>query len=140
MGAVRRCAEHDWHPELGPAWNIQKVYWNCVPRSVLAESLRVMKEAGLDFFGVESVDELPFGVDDSVVTAAVDGRSHLEAKMSAMRAHATQISVDGPFFALSNNIGQQAFGIEYYRLVRGQPGETSGENGWESDLFSGIAG
>ncbi|MBA3418098.1 MAG: N-acetyl-1-D-myo-inositol-2-amino-2-deoxy-alpha-D-glucopyranoside deacetylase [Geodermatophilaceae bacterium] len=140
MSAVDRCAEPEWHPELGPAWKIQKVYWNCVPRSVLVESLRVMKEAGLDFFGVESVDELPFGVDDSVVTAMVDGRAHLTAKMNAMRAHATQISVDGPFFALSNNVGQQAFGIEYYRLVRGDSGPASGESGWEEDLFGGIAG
>jgi len=139
MGAVDRCAEPDWHPELGPAWNIQKAYWSCVPRSVLVESLRLVKEAGGDFFGVDSVDELPFGVDDSLVTTAVDGRQHLPAKMAAMRAHATQISVDGPFFALSNHVGQLAFGVEYYRLVRGEAGAASGEHGWEEDLFSGIS-
>jgi len=139
MGAVDRCAEPDWHPELGPAWNIQKAYWSCVPRSVLVESLRLVKEAGGDFFGVDSIDELPFGVDDSLVTTAVDGRQHLPAKMAAMRAHATQISVDGPFFALSNHVGQLAFGVEYYRLVRGEAGAASGEHGWEEDLFSGIS-
>ncbi len=139
MGAVDRCAEPDWHPELGPAWNIEKAYWSCVPRSVLVESLRLVKEAGGDFFGVDSIDELPFGVDDSLVTTAVDGRQHLPAKMAAMRAHATQISVDGPFFALSNHVGQLAFGVEYYRLVRGEAGAASGEHGWEEDLFSGIS-
>ena len=36
-----------------------------------------------------------------------------------MRAHATQIEVDGPFFALSNNVGQQAMGVEHYVLARG---------------------
>ncbi|MGI8652014.1 MAG: N-acetyl-1-D-myo-inositol-2-amino-2-deoxy-alpha-D-glucopyranoside deacetylase [Geodermatophilaceae bacterium] len=140
MAAYDRAADVSYHPELGAAWPISKVYWNCVPRSVLAESIRVMKEAGLDFFGVESVDDLPFGVDDSVVTAAVDARDYLAAKMDALRAHPTQISLDGPFFALSNNVGNQAFGIEYYRLVRGQAGSAVGERGWEGDLFSGTAG
>ncbi len=138
MAGYERAADGGYHPELGPAWQVAKVYWNCVPRSVLAESLRLVTQAGGDFVGVESIDELPFGVDDGVVTTAVDGTAYLPAKMAAMRAHATQISVDGPFFALSNNIGQQAFGTEYYRLVRGEPGATSGPNGWEDDLFSGI--
>lgn len=138
MAAYDKASDPTYHPELGDAWQIAKVYWNCVPRSVLAESLRVMKAAGTDFFGVESVDELPFGVDDSLVSAVVDGREHLDAKLAAMRAHATQISVDGPFFALSNNLGQRAFGLEYYTLVRGEPGHRSTETGWEEDLFAGA--
>jgi N-acetyl-1-D-myo-inositol-2-amino-2-deoxy-alpha-D-glucopyranoside deacetylase len=55
-----------------------------------------------------------------------------------MRAHRTQIAVDGPFFALSNNIGQRAFGIEHYTLARGERGPGSGPHGWESDLFAGL--
>jgi len=137
MAAYDKAADPEYRPDLGPAWSIAKVYWNCIPRSALAEGLRLVKEAGGDFFGVESIDELPFGVDDSLVSAAIDGRPWLDAKMAAMRAHATQISVDGPFFALSNNIGQYAFGPEYYRLVRGRPGPT-GE--WEADLFAGLTG
>ncbi len=140
MAGYERAADEGYHPELGAAWQIAKLYWNCVPKSVLAESIRVMKEAGVDFFGVESVDDLPFGVDDSLVTTAVDARPHLSAKMAAMRAHATQISVDGPFFALSNHVGHQAFGIEHYRLVHGEPGPTVDEHGWEDDLFDGLPG
>jgi N-acetyl-1-D-myo-inositol-2-amino-2-deoxy-alpha-D-glucopyranoside deacetylase len=56
-----------------------------------------------------------------------------------MRAHATQITVDGPFFALSNNLGQEVLGVEHYRLVRGERG-PAGEapHGWEDDLFAGL--
>ena len=36
-----------------------------------------------------------------------------------MRAHATQIAVDGPFFALSNDLGQPLFATEYYRWCAG---------------------
>ena len=59
---------------------------------------------------------------DEEVTAAVDGRAFATHKDAAMRAHPTQILVDGPFFALSNNLGQEVLGIEYYRLVRGRAG------------------
>jgi N-acetyl-1-D-myo-inositol-2-amino-2-deoxy-alpha-D-glucopyranoside deacetylase len=58
-----------------------------------------------------------------------------------MRAHPTQILVDGPFFALSNNLGLEVLGVEYYRLVRGERGPAGpGPNGWEDDLFAGLAG
>ena len=56
-----------------------------------------------------------------------------------MRAHATQITVDGPFFALSNNLGQEMLATEYYRLVRGDPSGERDDRGRETDLFAGIA-
>jgi N-acetyl-1-D-myo-inositol-2-amino-2-deoxy-alpha-D-glucopyranoside deacetylase len=75
-------------------------------------------------------------VDDGLVTAAVDGRGFADRKDAAMRSHPTQIMVDGPFFALSNNIGQRAFGYEHYRLIRGGTPPTAGE--LEEDLFAGV--
>ena len=59
--------------------------------------------------------------------------------MEAMRAHGTQIAVDGPFFALSNNLGLEIWGNEYYTLVQGEKGPAVNSNGLESDLFSGIS-
>jgi len=119
-------------------WKIQKIYWNTMPKSVLAESMQKMKEIGSDFFGAESVDDLPFAKDDVFVTSLIDGNSHVEKKMAAMKAHLTQISVDGPFFALSNNLGLQVWGDEYYTLVRGEKTEPFDENGRERDLFAGV--
>ena len=57
-----------------------------------------------------------------------------------MRAHATQIAVDGPFFALSNHIGWEAFGVEHYRLVFGELGPVDPATGRETDLFAGLEG
>ncbi len=120
------------------SWNIQKIYWNTMPKSVIAESMAKMKELGSDFFGAESVDDLPFAKDDEFVTTLIDGNSQVEKKMAAMKAHVTQISTDGPFFALSNNLGLQVWGDEYYTLVRGEKSEPFDENGRERDLFAGI--
>jgi N-acetyl-1-D-myo-inositol-2-amino-2-deoxy-alpha-D-glucopyranoside deacetylase len=119
-------------------WQIQKIYWNTMPKSVLAESMAKMKELGSDFFGADNVDDLPFAKEDSFVTTLIDGNSYVDAKMAAMKAHHTQISLDGPFFALSNNLGLQVWGHEYYTLVKGEKSEPFDANGRESDLFSGV--
>lgn len=119
-------------------WQIAKIYWNVMPRSVLQESIDKMKELGSDFMGVDSAEDLPFCKDDSLVSTLIDGNGYVEAKMDAMRAHATQIAVDGPFFALSNNLGLSVWGNEYYTLVKGEKSGELDQHGRESDLFAGI--
>lgn len=119
-------------------WQIPKIYWNVMPKSVIQSGIDAMKKAGSDFMGVESADELPFAKDDSFVHTMIDGNKYVDKKMDAMRAHATQISVDGPFFALSDNVGLQIWGNEYYTLVRGNKAQPFDEQGRETDLFAGI--
>ena len=119
-------------------WQIQKIYWNTMPKSVIAAGIAAMKEVGSDFFGTDNVDDIPFAKDDSFVTTLIDGNDFVEAKMAAMKAHATQIALDGPFFALSNNLGLQIWGHEYYTLVRGEKSAPFDSDGRESDLASGI--
>ena len=124
--------------ELADQWKVQKIYWNTMPKSVLAESMKKMKELGSDFFGAESVDDLPFAKDDKFVTTLIDGEKYVQNKLDAMKAHETQISTDGPFFALSNNLGLQIWGDEYYTLVLGDKAEPFNDQGRETDLFAGV--
>jgi N-acetyl-1-D-myo-inositol-2-amino-2-deoxy-alpha-D-glucopyranoside deacetylase len=121
---------------------VTKFYATAVPRSVLAEGIRLTRErTGKGqvggFTSVETVDDLPFGVPDEQVTTAIEAGDYLEAKLAAMRAHATQIAVDSPFFALSDRVGQRAFGTEYYTLLAGPLVAAAGQPR-ESDLFAGI--
>jgi N-acetyl-1-D-myo-inositol-2-amino-2-deoxy-alpha-D-glucopyranoside deacetylase len=125
---------------------IAKFYATAVPRSVLAGAIEATRDrppggsspGGADFSQVESVDDLPFGVPDEVVTTEIDATAYLDQKLAAMRAHATQIAVDSPFFAFSNNVGQRAFGRECYTLLAGPRGRGSGPHDRESDLFAAI--
>jgi N-acetyl-1-D-myo-inositol-2-amino-2-deoxy-alpha-D-glucopyranoside deacetylase len=140
MAAVDAAADPAFAPETGEPWAVAKVYWTAVPRSALQRGIELMIEAGESgFFGTDSVDDLPFVLDDELVTAGIDGREYLPAKLAAMRAHATQISADGPFFSLAEKVGEEAFGIEYFRLVRGRPAPAGGPDGRETDLFAGLA-
>ena len=119
-------------------WQIPKIYWNVMPKSVIQAGIDAMKKAGSDFMGAEKAEDLPFAKDDSFVHAHIDAHSHVEKKMAAMRAHATQISVDGPFFALSDNLGLQIWADEYYTLVKGIGAPPFDKQNRETDLFAGI--
>ena len=63
----------------------------------------------------------------------------LPAKVAALRAHATQVTVapNGRFCALSNNIALPILTDEHYILVSGTPGERD-HRGWETDLLAGL--
>jgi N-acetyl-1-D-myo-inositol-2-amino-2-deoxy-alpha-D-glucopyranoside deacetylase len=121
-----------------PEWEIQKIYWNTMPRSVIQKGIDAMKAQGSDFMGVDNADDLPFAKPDEVVTTHIDGSAFVDQKMKAMASHPTQIALDGPFFALSNNIGLNVWGSEYYTLVKGEKSGSLTEEGWETDLFAGV--
>mgnify|MGYP003337911086 FL=1 len=120
-------------------WTIPKIYWNTIPKSVIEAGIEAMKGTGNQFFGVEKAEDFPFAQPDELVTSVINGDEYAAKKMDAMRAHPTQISVDGPFFALSDNLGFKVWGKEFYRLVYGEVSGTRDENGRETDLFAGIS-
>ena len=140
MRAAELAADPGYAPDGGEPWEIAKIYWNAVPESWLREGMRRMRDAGDDTFfdGADPDGDLPLATPDDQVTTAVDARSHVDAKLAAMRAHPTQITVDGPFFALSNNLGNEVWGIEFYQLVQGELGTQRDQDGRETDLFAGI--
>ena len=120
------------------SWQIAKIYWNIMPKSVVQQGMDAMKEQGSEFFGSDNIDDLPFVKDDSFVTTVINAPEQVDKKIAAMKAHATQISVDGPFFALSNNLGVQVFADEYYTLVKGEKAPPFNNKGLELDLFAGV--
>ncbi|ALR11057.1 N-acetyl-1-D-myo-inositol-2-amino-2-deoxy-alpha-D-glucopyranoside deacetylase [Mycobacteroides saopaulense] len=116
-------------------WQVAKLYWTVIATSAL--------EAGL-----ASMTQLPPGCQpapldliptfaDEKISAAVDVSAYRDAKVAALRAHATQLTVseDGTSMALSNLIALPIADTEHFVLVRGEPGV---DTGWESDLFAGV--
>lgn len=86
-------------------------------------------------FAVPEPHELP-SVPDESITTVLDVGEHLEAKVSALRAHRTQVQVwsgDGTSaFALSNGVAQPLVTTEHYVLARGSAA------GAAADLFGGL--
>ncbi len=135
--AVRLAAGPAAAVPAGPAesrpWRVAKLYATAMPRSVLAEAIRLGPGRPARFREVASVADLPYGVADEEVTTWIDGSAYRAAKTAALRAHATQIAVEEPFFALSDMVGLRISGDEHYTLLSG-----TRPPGREQDLFAGL--
>jgi len=123
-----------WHAFTRSEWPVAKFYATATPWSVAQRMAAARPEP---FEQVASAEEYGFGVPDDQVTTVIDAREQLAAKLAALAAHRTQVTVEPPFFALSNNIGQVAEATEYYTLLAGERG-SSPAGGRETDLFAGL--
>ncbi|MEW2529016.1 N-acetyl-1-D-myo-inositol-2-amino-2-deoxy-alpha-D-glucopyranoside deacetylase [Streptomyces sp. NPDC047071] len=138
MRAADLAGEPGFRTDLGAPHAIAKIYWNRAPRSVVEERFGRLPDAlpGTPFTAVASPADVPGVTDDERITAETGGPAFAAAKAAAMRAHATQIDVSEPLFALSNGLAQPIFDTEYYELVRGESGAAPGAR--ETDLFAGL--
>lgn len=139
MYAAALAGVSSYREELGEAWDVAKIYWVAMAETPLREGLRRLRESGdtTTFEGMDPDGPLPpFVTEDRFVSCVIEGGDFLDRKMNALKAHATQITMDGPFFALSNNAGNEVWGNEAYRLVKGKHAPDA--DGIEHDLFAGL--
>ena len=104
----------------------------------MREGIRALRDAGdtETWKGFDPDGEMPrMAFEDSDIAAVVDGSAYVDQKMAAMRAHRTQIALDGPFFAMADRFGNRAWSHEYFRFAAGVP--FPGE-GWADELFAGL--
>ncbi|MCW2849787.1 MAG: LmbE family protein [Marmoricola sp.] len=137
--AASLAAVPSYRPDLGEAHDIAKIYWGAMSATKVREGLRDLRAAGdtTTFEGMDP-DNLPkFMAEDHALAAKVEADDYAHVKMEALKAHRTQISVDGPFFALSNNKGNEIWGTEYFRIAKGVQGALDAD-GLETDLFAGL--
>ncbi|CAI9409563.1 N-acetyl-1-D-myo-inositol-2-amino-2-deoxy-alpha-D-glucopyranoside deacetylase [Nocardioides sp. T2.26MG-1] len=138
--AAALAAVPTYRKDLGEGWDIPKIYWGAMSESRMRAGLRALRDAGdtTSFEGMDPDGPLPhFVTPDEDLAAVVDAQDYVDQKMAALKAHATQITADGPFFALSNNLGSVAWGVEFFRIAKGTRGELN-EDGLETDLFAGL--
>jgi N-acetyl-1-D-myo-inositol-2-amino-2-deoxy-alpha-D-glucopyranoside deacetylase len=150
MYASQLAGSPTYREDLGPGWEIAKIYWTATSEERTRASLRQFRELGntTTFDGMDPDGPLPsMFIPDRLITTEIDGGPFVEQKLAAMKAHATQISVDGPFFAMSNNLAGEVWASETYRLAKGLPGGSGGPASGErrvpgereTDLFAGVA-
>jgi N-acetyl-1-D-myo-inositol-2-amino-2-deoxy-alpha-D-glucopyranoside deacetylase len=122
----------------GEPWTVPKVYWTVMSKSAMAVGLDALDNVPPQWRRV-SIDEVPFGYPDDAIDAVMDVPDQLPAKVAALRAHATQVTVapDGRSCALSNYIALPIGAIEHYIIAAGTPGERD-HRGWETDLLAGL--
>jgi N-acetyl-1-D-myo-inositol-2-amino-2-deoxy-alpha-D-glucopyranoside deacetylase len=129
-------AAGDHYP--GAPWQVPKFYWTVSATSAMGAGLENLDEVP-DGWARVTIDDVPFGYPDDKIDAVIDARAQMSAKVAALRAHATQVTVapNGRSCALSNNIALPILGEEHYVLVAGERGDRD-HRGWETDLLAGL--
>jgi N-acetyl-1-D-myo-inositol-2-amino-2-deoxy-alpha-D-glucopyranoside deacetylase len=124
----------------GDPWQVPKFYWTVTALSAIRAGLAELSTTDLppDWIVVAPGD-VEFGYSDDEIDAEVDASPSLDAKVAALTAHATQLTVaaGGHACVLSNNIALPIQAREHYVLAAGIPGERDGR-GWETDLLAGL--
>lgn len=138
MYAADLAAVPSYRRDLGEPWEITKIYWQAMSESRWRRSLRALRDRGdtTTFEGLDPDGPLLMATPDADLAAEIDASPYADRKLAALRAHRTQVKVDGPFFALAHNEGNEVLAVEAYRIARGTP--YPGPDGLESDLFAGI--
>lgn len=133
--AVAASAGNDYP---GAPWHVPKFYWTVISTSSMGAGLESLDGAPDEWVHV-TIDDVPFGYPDDKIDAVIDARDQMPAKVEALRAHATQVTVapNGRSCALSNNIALPILADEHYILVSGEPGDRD-HRGWETDLLAGL--
>lgn len=122
----------------GEPWTVPKVYWTVLSTTAMAEGLNALDDVPGEWIRV-SIEDVSFGHPDEAIDAIIDVPDQLPAKVAALRAHATQVTVapNDRSLALSNNIALPVGAVEHYILVSGEAGSRD-HRGWETDLLAGL--
>jgi N-acetyl-1-D-myo-inositol-2-amino-2-deoxy-alpha-D-glucopyranoside deacetylase len=135
--AVEAAASAGLHAEAGPPWRTAKVYFATIPRSGIVQINRALAERGLPspFAGADRPEDVVAGVPDDDITTVVDVRPQLERKLTALRAHATQLGPDSFFLNVPDDLAEAIFGREAFVRLRSDVTAPTPED----DLFAGLA-
>ena len=119
-------------------WPVPRFYWTVVSSSAFQEAMAGLgpQDGQPDWV---RLDDVPFGYPDDRISAVVDAPEHLPAKVAAMRAHATQMTLGptGRAFTLSNRIMLPVLDREHYVLAGGAAAAPAA-SGVRTGLLDGL--
>lgn len=123
-------------------WSTPKFYWTVTAGSARRSALAALRDTDrLPHWTspADGPDQAVGDFPDDRIDAVIEAPQARAAKVAAMKAHATQITVGptGRAFALSNNVVQPIVDTEHYVLVAGEAGPRDAR-GWETDLLAGL--
>jgi N-acetyl-1-D-myo-inositol-2-amino-2-deoxy-alpha-D-glucopyranoside deacetylase len=139
MYATLLAGARAYRPELGEPWTVARVVWNVSSRSRMLAGIKALREAGdtetWKGFDPDGPLAAMLAADDEI-DVAIDGTPWVRQKLDAMRAHATQITPNGPFFSGATVLGDAQWSLECYQLAWGVAFPSG--DGWADDLFAGL--
>ena len=137
MYAMAAAADASRYPHLGPAWQIQKVYYDRIFNSPRANAMYdAFKSAQPDSPLLAELEGLRSWMRErpDLATTHVEVGDYFEHRDEALRAHASQVSPESTFFFWPNDLQREVWPWEDYQLASSLvPSDMP-----EHDLFAGI--
>ncbi len=121
VAAFSAAADPQWHPELGPAWQAQRLYYTAIPRSFFIEMRSQMQALDMDTSDLERFDDPRIGWPDELVNVIVDVANTVDAKWEALNCHRTQFGPGNLFRRLPDDKVKQLMKREYFALAWPEP-------------------
>jgi mycothiol S-conjugate amidase len=137
--AFEAAGDPDRYPGTGEPWQPLKLYYHWTFHLARIQALHdAMLARGLESPYTERLAEWVANTDASVqahrVTTRVPCADYFGVREDALRAHATQVDPDGPWFAVPLALQQAAWPTEDYELARSLVDSKVPED----DLFAGL--
>jgi mycothiol S-conjugate amidase len=134
--AFDAAGDPDRYPEHGEPWQPLKLYYHMSFSLARVGALHeAMLAAGLESPYAEWLDKWDVSRDKGHrITTRVPCAEYFEVRDDALRAHATQVDPDGPWFHVPLSIQREAWPTEDYELARSLVEGSEPED----DLFAGV--
>lgn len=134
VSAFHLAADPTYHPELGAAWQTERLFYSSIPRMFFDEMRREMEALGLDTSELDHFAEDAAGWPDEAVNVIVDVSSSVEAKWQALNCHRTQFGPGNLFRRLPDERVKRLMSREYFSLAWPQVDENFRMNGLFDEL------
>ncbi|PPF83004.1 mycothiol conjugate amidase Mca [Subtercola sp. Z020] len=140
--AYELAADASYAPELGPAWQVSKLYYDRIFSYQRMQSIyKLVVETDPESPLIQSFTEMKRWMTESpyLATTQIPAGEFFEARDRALLAHASQVSPDSSFFFWPNELQRTAWPFEDYQLIDSKvPLPETVEGSYESDFFTGI--
>jgi mycothiol S-conjugate amidase len=136
VAAFDAAGDPDRYPDRGEPWQPLKLYYDMgFSRARVTALHEALLAAGLESHYGEWLEKWDPARDKGLrVTTRVPCGEYFEVRDNALRAHATQVDPDGPWFRVPLDIQRKAWPTEDYELARC----LVERNVPEDDLFAGV--
>jgi mycothiol S-conjugate amidase len=135
MVAFDAAGDPERYPDAGEPWQPSKLYYHMWPRAKWKALHEAMLAEGMESPFAEMIERMEqWPGKDHRITTRVECGAWFEVRDDALRAHATQVDPDGPWFRAPLDLQRKVWPTEEYELVRSFVDSVTPED----DLFAGV--
>jgi LmbE family N-acetylglucosaminyl deacetylase len=121
VAAFHAAADPEQYPELGPAWQAQRLFYTALPRSFFITMREQLQAQGQDASELDPFLDPKIGWPDELVHVTLDVAESVEDKWQALHCHRTQFGPGNLFRRLPEEQVKQLMSKEHFALAWPEP-------------------